>query len=324
MPVVQEPKQVFISFSTKDQERAEEIYDYFETNGLKCWMSSRDIKAGNFALEIVKAIRDCDVFFLVWTENVQQSAHVFNELTQACNANKLILPMKLDKSSYPEEYDYLLASKHFYDGSENYVGVLNQICLQITEIVGNRDSVNIVKKESPKTFKREKTVEKPKQGNTFQHKCPTCKATSDEVIDDIGVISGPVMKDPIVQRMRFSAIVILSLCMSAITVLSTIMCSEAGQVKWVLAACAVIILVIYIAVTYIMRSLITMFVDPIVHRNQGGIRVFYCGKCRNVHLHFNLKSINVCKKILDSNSILFPGIYEGNTYVLESCYRDKK
>ena len=62
-------KEVFISYSTKDQIQAETVRDILEKNAIPCWMAPRDIPGGsNYTKEIPIAIRNCKVFVLILSE----------------------------------------------------------------------------------------------------------------------------------------------------------------------------------------------------------------------------------------------------------------
>ena len=51
---------VFISYSSKDQDVTEQIRQALETNGISCWIAPRNIPLGSsYAREIPAAIRGC-------------------------------------------------------------------------------------------------------------------------------------------------------------------------------------------------------------------------------------------------------------------------
>ena len=105
---------VFISHSSKNAEVATSLVAYIEENGLKCFIAPRDIVGGiSYAEQLVHAINDCEVFLLLVSEEINKSEQVLNELEIAVDNNKIILPFKIDESTYNDSYKYYLKRKHW-------------------------------------------------------------------------------------------------------------------------------------------------------------------------------------------------------------------
>ncbi len=105
---------VFLSYSSKDSEITNEILDALESQGIKCWIAYRDIKAGDdYAAAIVHAIRACKVMVLVYSENSNASAQVLNEINSATNAAITILPFKIDDFKPSDSFEYYLGKTHW-------------------------------------------------------------------------------------------------------------------------------------------------------------------------------------------------------------------
>lgn len=121
-------KHVFISYSSTDLGRAEAICSHLEENGVKCWMAPRDIAAGaDYTAAIPDAIADCDAFLLVMTGNAQSSHWVHNELINALSKGKKIIPFLAEKVRMAENYEFLLQSAQWEDGSENWNTALDRV-----------------------------------------------------------------------------------------------------------------------------------------------------------------------------------------------------
>lgn len=105
---------IFISHSSQNSGIAMSLVEYVETNGLKCFIAPRDIVGGiSYAEQLVHAINDCSVFLLLVSEEINKSEQVLNELEIAVDNNKIILPFKIDESTYNDSYKYYLKRKHW-------------------------------------------------------------------------------------------------------------------------------------------------------------------------------------------------------------------
>lgn len=109
---------VFVSHSSKNKIIVDELVEILEKSGIKCWVAPRDVIGGiDYASQLIKAIRECKVFFLVVSEAINKSDQVLNEVEIAVNNGKIILPFKIDDSSYNDSYQYYLSRKHWIDGN---------------------------------------------------------------------------------------------------------------------------------------------------------------------------------------------------------------
>lgn len=129
-------RQVFISYSTKDQVQAEAVRNIIEQNGISCWMAPRDIPGGsNYTKEIPIAIRGCQAFVLMLSENAQNSHWVLKELDSAVNAGKTILPFQLEDITLNDEFNFLLTGAQRYDAYQKKAEALQNLVQRIKAIV---------------------------------------------------------------------------------------------------------------------------------------------------------------------------------------------
>lgn len=127
--------EVFISYSTKDMLQAETVRDVLEKNGIPCWMAPRDIPGGsNYAREIPVAIRACQVFVLVMSENAQASNWVVKELDNAVNCGKIIMPLMLEDCPLNDEFNFLLTGAQRYAAYQKRAEVLNLLVERIKAV----------------------------------------------------------------------------------------------------------------------------------------------------------------------------------------------
>ena len=109
---------VFISYSTKNTEHAEAIYERLQNNGVECWFAPENIgTATNFAEEIMLGLKPCKVVVLVFSKDAQASEYVNNEVAAAFDEKKHIVPIKVD-DSFPEgRMEFYLSNTQWLDAS---------------------------------------------------------------------------------------------------------------------------------------------------------------------------------------------------------------
>ena len=114
-------KYVFISYSSKETDTAERICSYLEFNHVNCWIAPRNVEAGaNYASQIVNAIKKCEVMLMLASENTNVSGHVSNEVSIAFDNTIPIIPFRLEKFEFSDEYLYFLGRKHWINAYEDW------------------------------------------------------------------------------------------------------------------------------------------------------------------------------------------------------------
>lgn len=103
---------IFISHkSNPDHKYALKLKEVLAANDIESWIAPEDVSLGqNFAFEITKAIKSCESFLLILTNESQSSIHVSKEVNLAIKYNKKILPVTIaeQRVELTDEYDYLL------------------------------------------------------------------------------------------------------------------------------------------------------------------------------------------------------------------------
>lgn len=104
-------KDVFISYSTKDFQIADNIRNSGESKGVSCWIAPRDIVAkDNYDSQIMKGIENAEIFLVIYSQNYAQSNLLKKELEYAVKARKPIIAINTDKSDVEGEFKYLLSN----------------------------------------------------------------------------------------------------------------------------------------------------------------------------------------------------------------------
>lgn len=136
---------VFISYSTKDDEIAEKACYVLEQNGLKCWIAPRNISSGkNYIDEIANAIKATKIVVLIFSKNSQASKYVNNEINMAFTRNKPIITFNID-NSMPEGYmEYYLKVSQWLMGCPKPEDKLEKLVEDAKEICDFKTDVPVL------------------------------------------------------------------------------------------------------------------------------------------------------------------------------------
>jgi hypothetical protein len=89
---------VFICFSSIDQQAADTVLARLEKEGVHCWISSRDMGAGWFTQKLTDAIMECRILVLVFSAHSNNSEYCINEVHTAFNKKGMVVPFVIDNS----------------------------------------------------------------------------------------------------------------------------------------------------------------------------------------------------------------------------------
>lgn len=107
---------IFISYSTMNNDVAEEICHVLEQNNLRCWIAPRNITSGkNYSQEIVEGIKSTKIVVLVFSKYSQASNFVKNEIDIAFSNEKPIISFKIDETMPEGDMEFYLKNKQWLD-----------------------------------------------------------------------------------------------------------------------------------------------------------------------------------------------------------------
>ncbi len=136
-------KSVFISYSHMDYLYAQMLADRLEKMGVTVWIDREQIIADGFAGIIVRAIRSADLFTVLISRDSVLSRNVLAEVQNAFNTPRgskapLILPIRLDRAEYTDDFSYYLTGMHYEEANEPPIeGKLQQIAGRIEGMMRN-------------------------------------------------------------------------------------------------------------------------------------------------------------------------------------------
>jgi len=110
---------VFISFSFKDQSLAENIVNILSsTYGISCWICTRDIDGGKRYKKLIpEAIDNAKVVVFLQSSSSIESKEIPKEIGMAFDADKTIIPFKLDDAKLTGDLRYDLYGVEYIDAT---------------------------------------------------------------------------------------------------------------------------------------------------------------------------------------------------------------
>jgi hypothetical protein len=132
---------IFISYSSKDQQIAETIYQALEARGLDCWIASRDVRAGeNFQEAIVRALRSAKVMLLVFTSNANNSDEIKKELVLAGRHRVTVVPVRVEDVVPNDAFTYELATRQWIDLFKDWERQIELLASRLGQILQTANS----------------------------------------------------------------------------------------------------------------------------------------------------------------------------------------
>lgn len=130
-------KEVYLSYSSKDKDIAKSVCTYLETHEILCWISDRDILIGEpFAREIIRGIKETNIFVLLYSQNSNISENILNEIDQAYRLGRTIIPFKIENAEMSDELKFYLSRRQWIDASNDYEKELPTLVLYCRDALG--------------------------------------------------------------------------------------------------------------------------------------------------------------------------------------------
>lgn len=131
-------KDVFISHSTKNKAVADSVVDALDASGISCWIAPRDIAPGsNYGAEITRAIRECPVVVLLFSDDSNSSDAVFREIQKAFEEKKRIVPLRIQDVPVSDDLSFYLSGLQWLDAEprgKGFDGLVESIQLAINRL----------------------------------------------------------------------------------------------------------------------------------------------------------------------------------------------
>lgn len=99
----------FIGYSSKNEKIVAQIVEIIKSCGITYWKAPEMIPAGsNYAHEIPNAIKNCNVFLFIISQESQNSIWAEKELDMAITNKKKIIPLKIDDTPLNDAFLFYL------------------------------------------------------------------------------------------------------------------------------------------------------------------------------------------------------------------------
>ena len=113
------PHDVFISYTNRDSDSANQVCQAIEKRGVKCWISPRDIDGGVFyPAAIIKAIKRSKMLVVVISSASMSSDHVISEVHAAFKSHLPIVALRIEDVKPSENIEYLLGPRNWVDAHQ--------------------------------------------------------------------------------------------------------------------------------------------------------------------------------------------------------------
>src|ERR1043165_2496062 len=104
---------IFISYSSKDREKADQLSELLVSAGLSVWIDKKSLEIStSWSGEIADAIEQCTAFIILLSPNSAVSVNVAKEVSLASHYKKKILPLDLEPVELSRDLAYHLAGLH--------------------------------------------------------------------------------------------------------------------------------------------------------------------------------------------------------------------
>ena len=107
---------IFISHSSEDKAVADAVCAALESENIRCWIAPRDVRPGqDWPTAILEAIKSSKIMVLIFSENSNNSRQVQKEVSVAVNSEAIIIPFKIDNTSFQGSLELFLSDTHWLD-----------------------------------------------------------------------------------------------------------------------------------------------------------------------------------------------------------------
>jgi len=127
---------IFICFSSKDEGSARKVVALLEQRNLKCWISLRDVRAGeNYQEAIVHALEEARGIVFLFSTFSSQSNEIKKELSLGGSIQVPVFPLRLEPIVPTGALRYELATRQWIDIFPDAEAALDKLAETINEVL---------------------------------------------------------------------------------------------------------------------------------------------------------------------------------------------
>ena len=132
---------VFITHSSRDYKQSRAVVDVLEKNGIPCWISERDIGAGdNYGDAIVDAIENAKAMVLVFSANANNSDEIKKEIALASQRKLTVVPIRIEDATPSKAFRYELITRNWIDAFPDWNQAMETLTRRVSAIVNGADA----------------------------------------------------------------------------------------------------------------------------------------------------------------------------------------
>jgi hypothetical protein len=136
---------VFISYSTSDQQMANTIWTFLKSKGISCWMAPDSILPGEeWGDSILRGIQNCKIMVLVFSQAANDSGPVRSEVDRAVNARKVLIPFRIENVAPTGAMEFHIGRRHWLDAYrgpiERHLGLLERAVNDVLHPPDDKDA----------------------------------------------------------------------------------------------------------------------------------------------------------------------------------------
>lgn len=162
-------KKVFISYESSNEKQALDLVTALENRKLSCWIAKKDVPKGEpYDDYIPKAIAECSVVVMLFSEASMSSPHVKNELRLAVKRDKKVIPFMLEGIELREAFEYHIESNNRISADRNWDKAVEELLVSVED--GNIETVNLSKRSASQKYSSSKPYSE-------YIRCPHCECT---------------------------------------------------------------------------------------------------------------------------------------------------
>jgi TIR domain len=180
---------IFICFSSKDEASARRVVECLEARQLKCWISLRDVRAGeNYQEAIVQALETTRGIVFLFSAFSSQSNEIKKELSLGGGLKVPVFPLRLSPIIPTGALRYELATRQWIDIFPNEEEALDKLADTINEALNRPVTADDVEVEMDQANGRPPgnavpaaTIQSPPRKRTKKANQPVLEANSPEL-----------------------------------------------------------------------------------------------------------------------------------------------
>lgn len=135
-----QPRDLFISYSSKNQDVAVMVVKKLEERGLKCFIAPRDIPSGtDYASALIGGITNSLATLLLFSSSANKSGYVLREVNCAISHDKTIIPLRIENFYPTEAMEFYLGVTHWLDA---FPTVMDDDLDRVCQLVANIKEAN--------------------------------------------------------------------------------------------------------------------------------------------------------------------------------------